>query len=330
MNGRRPICQFPDHRIAAFPRPYGKLHTVNDAFVFYPPKRAGIIFHLGAIAILTFGGAWGLWQAVHSDIGLTFLLYLLPFLAALPLVPFLIYRLSNLENASYTLERESLRLRWGLRVETIPMVEVQWIRPATDLRGSLRLPPLRWPGAILGTRRLPGGGTVVEFLAARSWGLLVIATSEKFFVISPSQPNDLLRTYQHFTEMGSLRPPPPQSVHPTVLVTRLWGTPAARYLTLGGGLLGLGLLIWVSLAISGLEQVSLGFTPAGTPRTFIPSIRLMLLPVLNGLIYLANLFLGIAFFRREETQPLAYLLWGAGVLVSALFLAAVYFILQVS
>jgi hypothetical protein len=112
-------------------------------------------------------------------------------------------------------------------------------------------------------------------------------------------------------------------------VTRLWGTPAARYLTLAGAVLSLGVLVWVSLSISGLEQVSLGFTPAGSPRTYIPSIRLMLLPVLNALIYLVNLFLGLAFFRREESQPLAYLLWGTGVFASILFLIAVYFILQV-
>ena len=197
---------------------------MENAYVFYPPKRSGIIFHLAAIAILTLAGAWGLWQAVHSDIGLTFLLYLLPFLVALPSVPFFIYRLNNLENASYTLERDSLRLRWGLRVETIPMVDVQWVRPATDLRGSLRLPPIRWPGAVLGTRRLPGGVTPIEFMAARARGLLVIATSERLYAISPSQPNDLLRAYQHFTEMGSLRPPAPQSVHPTILVIRLWDT----------------------------------------------------------------------------------------------------------
>jgi hypothetical protein len=140
-----PFANFPHHRVSNFPMPYGKLHIVDNAYVFFPPKRSGIVFHLAAIAILTLAGAWGLWQAVHSDVGPTFLLYLLPFLVALPTVPFLIYRLNNLENASYTLERDSLRLRWGLRVETIPMVDVQWIRPATDLRGSLRdAPPPRW------------------------------------------------------------------------------------------------------------------------------------------------------------------------------------------
>jgi LacI family fructose operon transcriptional repressor len=74
---------------------------VNEIYAFYPPKRAGMIFHLSAIALLTLLGAAGFWQAMHADVGPVFLLYLLPFLIALPLVPFLIFRLNNLENASY-------------------------------------------------------------------------------------------------------------------------------------------------------------------------------------------------------------------------------------
>jgi hypothetical protein len=264
---------------------------------------------------------------VHTDVGLTFLLYLSPFLIALPLVPYLIYRLNNLENASYTLERDSLRLRWGLRLEAIPMINVQWIRPSSDLQQSIRLPALRWPGAVLGTRRLPGGTTVIEFMAAQSRDLLVIATSSRFFAISPANADEFLQAYQHFTELGSLLPPAPQSVRPTILVTRLWQNRPARYLILIGGLLTLGVLIWVSLAIPELEQINLGFTPSGTPRPPIPSIRLMLLPILNGFAYLVNLFWGLAFFRRPKTQPLAYLLWVTSIVVSIFFLVAVYFIL---
>ena len=113
---------------------------MDEQYVFFPPNRAGIIFHLVSIALLTLAGVWGLWQAVNIDLSINFLLYLLPFLIALLLVPFLIYTLSSLENASYTLERDSIRLRWGLRSEIIPMVNVQWIRPATDLSSTLPLP----------------------------------------------------------------------------------------------------------------------------------------------------------------------------------------------
>lgn len=289
-----------------------------------------MIFHLTSILILTLAGSWGLWEAFHSDVGLTFILYLLPFLLGLLLVPYLIYRLSNLENASYALARDSMRLRWGLRVETIPMNDVQWVRPASDLRGSIRLPRFRWPGAILGTRRLPGGDTEIEFLASQTSTLLVIATAKKLYAISPANQNDFLQAYQDLTELGSLAPPDAQSVYPTILITRQWNTRLARYLLLAATLLSLIVFVWVSVTIPNFERIPLGFLPDGSPGNTVPSIRLMLLPVFNTIIFLVNLFSGIALFRRDETQPLAYLLWTTSVVTSLLFLAAVYFILDLS
>jgi hypothetical protein len=303
---------------------------VDEQYVFFPPNRRGVIFHLAAITILTLAGAWGLWQAFYTDVGPSFLLYLLPFLAAIPLVPFLVFRLSGLENASYTLERDSIRLRWGLRSEVIPMVNVQWVHPATDLGSALPLPRFRWPGAVSGTRRYPGGTMDIEYMASQPRNLLVIATPEKFYAISPANMDNFLLTYQHFTEMGSLLPPSARSVYPTVMVTRLWETRSARNLILFGALLSIGLLIWVSISIPGIDQVSLGIKPSGAPRTPIPSIRLMLLPVMNVVVYLANLLLGIGLFRRPESKNLAYLLWSTSIFVSILFLAAAYFIFQIS
>lgn len=303
---------------------------MSDQYIFYPPNRPGVIFHLSAIIIFSLAGAWGLWQAVHTSIGFTFLLYLAPFLLALLLVPFLTYRLINLENSYYKLERDSIHLYWGLRTETIPMANVQWIRPATDLARSVRLPVVRWPGAVLGTRNLPGGTTDIEFLASQTRGLLVIATTKRLFAISPANPDNFLQAYQHYTELGSLRIPTARSVYPTVLVTRLWKTRPARYLILIGALLNLTLLIWISLMIPGLEQVSLGITPNGAARPLIPSIRLMLLPLLNTFTFLINLFLGMAFFRQDKNQHLAYLLWATSIFVSILFLSATYFILRIS
>jgi hypothetical protein len=300
---------------------------VDEQYVFFPPHRRGVIFHLSSITILTLVGAWGLWNAFRVDLGSTFFLYLLPFMIALPLVPLLIYRLGSLENASYTLERESIRLRWGWRIELIPMPHVQWVRTAADLGRSLPRPRLRWPGAVYGTRRYPGGRMDIEYLASTTKGLLVIATTEKLYAISPANADNFLMTYQHFTEMGSLLAPPASSVYPTNLIARLWGTRPARNLVLVGAILSLALLVWVSIAISNVEYVSLGVTPTGEPRMPIPSIQLTLLPVLNYFAYMVDLLLGFVFFRRAETQHLAYLMWGTSIFVSILFFVAVIFIL---
>ncbi|MBU1660214.1 MAG: PH domain-containing protein [Chloroflexi bacterium] len=301
---------------------------MNDAFTFYPPRRGGNIFHLSAIIALTLGGVWGLYETAYAaDIGPVFLSYLFPALLAIPLVPLLVYRLYTLQRSVYILERDNIRLQWGLRVEIIPTNDILWVRPDSDLISSLRLPWLRWPGAVLGMRRV-AGGIPVEFLASRGRNLILIATSDRIFAVSPNDPSAFLQAYQRLTELGSLYPPQPQSVQPTFLLARIWKTRPVRYLILTSVLLSLGLLVWVSLVIPALGQISLGFTASGAPRAPILGIQLMLLPVLNTIFLFINLFLGLFFYRQDESQILAYLLWGNSVFVAALFLGAVYFILR--
>ena len=59
----------------------------------------------------------------------------------------------------------------------------------------------------------------------------------------------------------------------------------------------------------------------------MPAVRLLLLPVLNGLLVLADLLVGVIYFRNEANRPLAYLVWGFAVLSPLLFLVSVGFIL---
>jgi hypothetical protein len=302
---------------------------VNDSYTFHPPTKTGIIFHLVCIAALIAGGGIGLYRIAYADVGLAFTIFLLPILLAIPLVPFLIYRLSNLQNAVYVLERDSIRLQWGLRVEVIPTNTILWVQRASDLEETLRYPLIRWPGSVLGTRRL-GGGTPVEYMASTKRDLILVATYERTYAISPSDPDAFLQAYQRLTEMGSLIAFQPQSVHPTFLLARAWQSHSTRYLILSSILLSLILVTWVSMTAPERPEISLGFMPTGGPRNPIPGIRLMLLPVLNTIFLVFNFFVGLFLFRQEEQRPLAYLLWGNSVLVAGLFLIAVYFILRIS
>jgi hypothetical protein len=50
----------------------------------------------------------------------------------------------------------------------------------------------------------------------------------------------------------------------------------------------------------------------------------LLLPILGGLIYGFDLLAGMFFYRRAETQLIAHMLWGAGIVTSFLLLTAVF------
>ena len=300
---------------------------MQDEFAFRPDRRMGYIFHIAGILLFTLASLFGLWQASQASIGLMFMLYLLPALASVIIVPILVYRVYALQSAVYILQREGIRVRWGLRSEDIPMDDVLWVHPAAELSAPLPLPALRWPGAVLGKRHLAGGGEV-EFLAGNFHDMLYIATPGGGMVISPVAPDRFLETFQRFTEMGSLTPLPARSVYPAFLLARVWSAKLARGLLLTCVLLGLALLVWVSLSIQGRSQLHLGFRPDGSPGDLVPAVRLMLLPILNSFFFLVALFLGMLFFRRDDSRPLAYILWLGSALTNLLFLMAVFYILK--
>lgn len=300
---------------------------MSQEYVFHPERRWGTVFQIGAVVLLGVAGSWGLWQASQAVASPAFLFTLLPALMAWIFVPLMLYRIYALHTAHYTLEREGVHLRWGLRIEDIPMDTVLWVRSADELKIDLALPWLRWPGSALGVRSISGIGEV-EYLASRSRRLILIATTQRVFAVSPADEIAFLRSFQRCMEMGSLSPLTPRSVYPTFLFTRVWSSRPARFLLLGSLIFSLMLLITVSVGIATHAQVTLGFDASGDPRDRVPAVRLMLLPVLSSFFVLADVLIGLFFYRREQSQALSFLLWVSGALTPALFWVSVLIILN--
>jgi hypothetical protein len=300
---------------------------MNEPYIFPPERTPGLVF-LGVVTVLVVAlGAWGIWQASSAVIGPVFLFDLAPVILALALGPWLGYRFYALLTANYVIERDGLRLHWGLRTEVIPINAVKWIRSAKDLDMPIPLPRLLLPGAALGRRHIPNLDEI-EFMASTPDNLILIATSERIYAVSPADRQDFLQTYQRLTELGSLTPLEAHSVYPTFLLARVWDDPVARYLLLAAMVLSLALLVSVGLTIPSRLQVNLGFNPSGTARDLVPSIQLLLLPVLDVFFLIADLVAGLFFYRRDESRSLAYLIWSCSVLTPVLFLAGVFFIVQ--
>jgi hypothetical protein len=308
---------------------------------FAPARRTGLIFQTGLGLVLLAGSGISFWKAMDVEAGArqagaTFILYLLVFLLLFAPLPALIYRTYSLLGAHYLLERDGLRLRWGLRSEDVPLTEIEWVRPASDLEalwaaasrsplrfsGGIPLPWLHWPGALIGTRGVEGLGPV-EFIASDPSSLVLVATPQKVFAISPAEPQAFIRSFNRITELGSLTPISPHSVYPSFYLGRVWADRAARALLAGGLLIGLALVVWVVLTISTHRAITLGFNPSGAPAEAGPPERMLLLPVLYGLSYLFTLGAGLYSYRRTTQQPIAYLLWTGSVLEGLLLLAAV-------
>ncbi len=298
-----------------------------DSLSFYPPHRFGLVTQIAALLLLIIIGALGLRQTVQSPIGPGFLLSLIPVLLAFILIPLMSYRAYSLWRASYLLERDGIYLRWGLREEIIPMDLITWVRTEENLDTNLPRPWFRWPGAILGVRTMPDG-TSIEYLAAQSNQLIIISAAERLFAISPSNPEEFMLAYHRFAELGSLTPLTARSAYPANLIRRIWRSPSARYLLLGGFLVSILVLVLASLYIPNLTTVSLRLNQGGSPTEMLPSVYLLLLPVLNGVLFSTSVFLGMYVFRSDELRTLAYLLWGSGLFTAILFLISVLFVIR--
>jgi hypothetical protein len=292
---------------------------------FPPARQTGLIVHFIIIAVLAVISLGAAWQVFQYEVGPVFTIYFLLALATFFPIPFLGYRAYALLRANYTLDRETIRIIWGLRLEKIPVSDVEWVRSAHDLLFPLPLPFIRLPGSVLGARRHPDLG-VVEFLASDANNLLLIATARQVFAISPADPAGFVNTFQRTIELGALLPGEGSSQYPSSVVALAWKYLLVRYLWSAGLFLNIGLFIWVTILIPTLQQVPLGFTPALSPLV-VPGARLILLPLLSGLLYLLSLLSGLYFFRREGYRILAFILWMSGTLSAFLFLLSVLFLL---
>lgn len=292
---------------------------------FPPAKRSGVTLHVILIIVLAATSAWGFWNLSNAQVGPSYVTYLLVALVTFAPIPIFGYRAYALLRADYYIDRDSLAILWGLRVEDIPLTDIEWVRPASDLSHPLILPAFRLPGAVLGTRRHPDLG-LVEFIASSSSNMILIATSKRVFAISPENPAALVQTFARATELGSLTPAEYKSVYPSFIITQAWESPVARFLWMSGLFLNLGLVVWVGILIPSLSQIPFGFNALGMPDEIVESSQLILLPLISGFMYIVGIIAGLYFYRWENQRPLAFVVWIAGTISAVLFLMAVLFL----
>lgn len=297
-----------------------------DSNRFYPPRRRGLLIHgiAGSLLLLSSGTLFFL--ALQEQFGTYFVIFLIASLVLLIPTTYVIYRGYALLRADYTLERDGLHLRWGLRSEDIPLGEIEWVRTAADLVAELNPPLLSYPGAILGIVHSPELGTV-EYLASEDDDLVLVATQKKVFAISPQDPAAFIAAVQRDFELGSLGEFQAASTLPVAYLRRVWNDRRARWVLLAGFGLTLTLLMVVALQIPRMTEVSLGFDTAGLPMEPVPARQLLLLPVLAILFFFASLLTGLYFYRKEDHRPIAFMLWISSIITPLLLFLALVFIL---
>jgi len=294
---------------------------MTGAQKFLPKRRPGLIFHAALIILVLAGVTFLLLMAFGQPGGLSLILYLAGALLLLATLPFLAYRGYALLHAYYELERDGLRIRWGLRSLDIPITEVEWVRPPEDLLIPLKIPGFSTPGAILGESSHPDLGNI-EFIASSAQNLVIVATMNQVVILSPDEKDEFIQRFNRTIEMGSLSPIAPHSAVPAVFLRQVTSDRLARVLIPLGFGLWFALLVLVSIVIPGRSAISIGYDPTGLPLEPVPASRILMLPILGILLYLVSLVGGAYIFRKDATRPVSYLLWAGGVIAPFLLIVA--------
>jgi hypothetical protein len=292
---------------------------------FTPPRRKGYILYAGFTMVLLGLSGYLLIFTLDQQSSGFFALALLGAVVAFIPIPFILYAIYALLRAKYILDREGLKIRWGLRGVDIPMPEIERVQMAIENPAALPTPAWSFTGMMRGVRHSPDLGEV-EFLASDKNRLVLVSTSSKVFAISPENPIDFLKAFQSAFELGSITPLKPISNQAGTFFSAVFANRRTRALIILETLLVLALLVTVAWIIPSRPTITLGYQPGGLPISPSPSDRLLLLPVLSVFALAADLSLGFFLFRRAQTRDVAYLIIASGLIPPVLFFLSLFFL----
>ena len=298
---------------------------------FRPNRFLGVVLGAALLALLLAAVGLSIARLGSGPISPESLIWIAALLLALPLALLAGYRLFGLVTARYRIDRDGLYVQWGPVYEQIPIGAIVGMEPASQFEGPQH-PSLGfwWPGCLVG-RAQTEAGLEIEFLAASGERLIVHTSGERWLAISPPDLQAFQSAFLGATRMGALEAIPERSERPDFLFTRIWTDLVARWLILAGmalPLLGLAILVLSAPALP--AQIPFGFGPGGEPGPPAPPGRLLLLPMIAGLAWLADLVFGSWFYRKKPDRPLSYALWGAAVVSGTLLGAAALHLLSVA
>jgi hypothetical protein len=287
---------------------------------FVPQRRIGILIGSLLLLVLIAISILGLVILGSQQISLAIVIWVAMPLVCVPLAMLVVYRLYALVTVRYRLDREGFYLVWGLAGEQAPISAIERIIPGESLGAKLN-PGLGlwWPGCVAGRRRVAGVGMVEFFSTAGPDQMVVVDLGSRALAISPGDLEAFQETFLDATRMGSLEPIPAISRRPDLALTRLWGDRVARLLVPVGMLVWLALLGYLGFMAPRLPaEVPFGFDALGQPLAYVPPGRLLLLPMIGGISWLGDIFLGAWLFRRKEERRLAYMVWTMPMLLGGI------------
>ena len=230
-----------------------------------------------------------------------------------------IYRIITIATTVYSLNRDTLEVKWGLRRELIPMREIAWIHPVSDFETPLPLGFTLVKGSYYGERTVNGLGKTL-FVATAPDQMVLIKLSEAYLVISPEEITSFIESWKQFSQLGSLQQIEPESENLRMLWRRLMDDILAKRLLLGVAISFLVLLVSTAIIVGLLQQV------VWVSMEPVPSPRLFLLPLISLFFNVLNILTGLFLYLQERTsKTVVYLILGWSILINVIMTLAMIF-----
>lgn len=298
----------------------------KDEYVFSPVRTFGLVLLiLLAIVLIAINSAFFYLFSQQQPGPLFFLTFIVSVGFLIP-VAIVLYRIFGLIVSRYQITRSAIQLQWGLRSETIPLSEVNWIRRPENMTIEVPWPPLPMPGAYVGS--VPTADhNKIDFMASDVKKMLFVGTTDQIYGISPADPEQFIQSFERILQMGTLSDAERLTIRPADWITASYGNRIARYSLFLSLILLMLLSLWIGFRITATTTVQLGFTAAGTPNEPIPARNILILPVLAAIFWLVNLVLGIQLYKSLSLRKCAELLWAGSPVILFCFLIAGFLII---
>lgn len=286
---------------------------------FSPPKGKSLAINglvmallIAAILFLLISGSMG----GRGWLSIVFIVVGLLLLVPLSLA---IYRIITIATTVYSLSRDALEVKWGLRRELIPLREIAWVHPVSDFDTPLPLGFTLVRGSYYGETNIKGLGNTL-FVATASEQMALIKLSEAYLVISPVDKLAFTEAYKQLSQMGSLQQTQPESENLRMLWRRVMDDRLAKRLLIGAAISFLLLLLSTAIIVGMLQQV------VWVSMETVPSSRLFLLALIGLFFSILNTLTGLFLYLQERAGKIVvYLILGWSILINVILTLAMIF-----